>query len=150
VGGVIDRLRRLGIGASVEFFFLLLDEGAIARPILLVPAMDAAIRDFLPSASVVSAAAVGVASVAPLSSIVLRPGVARFVDGDRIHGLRGLRLLDLMWPRSVAITRPLLVHFFESLPLAFVRDAIFLQYLEEPVDGLWFAALKVLYAQAKA
>ena len=150
MGGVIDRLRRLGVGASVEFFFLLLDEGAIAHPMLLVPDMDAAIRDFLPSASVVSAAAVGVASVAPLSSVVLRPGVARFVDGDRIHGLRGLRLLDLMWLRSVAVTRPLLVHFFESSPLAFLRDAIFLQYLEEPVDGLWFAALKVLSARAEA
>ena len=150
MGGIIDGLRRLGIGASVEFFFLLLDEGALTRPMTFVSAMNAAVRNFLLSAGVFPPTSIGIAPVAPPSSVVLRPGVARFVDGDRIHGLRGLRLLDLMWPRSVAITRPLLVHFFESLLLAFVRDAIFLQYLEEPVDGLWFAALKVLYAQAKA
>ena len=112
--------------------------------------MNAAVRDFLPSAGVISAAAVGVASVAPPSSVVLRPGVARFIAGDRIHILRGLRLLGLVRPRSVVVMRSLLVHLFESSPLTLVRDAILLQYLEDPVDGLRFAALKVLSARAEA
>ena len=120
VGGVVDGLRQLGVGTSVEFFFLLLEKGAVAGPMPLVPAVDAAVRDFLPSIGVISATAVGVASVAPPSSVVLTPGVARFVAGDRVHGLRGLRLLGLMWPRSVAVARPLLVHLFESSPFALV------------------------------
>ena len=109
VGGVVDRL---GVSASVEFFFLLLDEGAIAHPMSLVPAMNAAVWDFLPSAGVVPAATVGVASIAPPSSIVLRSGVACFIAGDRVHDLRGLRLLSLVRPRSVVVAHPLRVHLF--------------------------------------
>ena len=118
VGGVVDGLRRLGVGALVEFFFLLLDEGAIAHPMSLVPAMNAAVWDFLPSASVVPAATVGVASIAPPSSIVLRSGVACFIAGDRIHGHRILRLFGLMRPRPIVVVHPLLYHLFESLPFA--------------------------------
>ena len=122
VGGVIDGLRRLRLLSvtSVKFIFLLFDEEALARPVPLVLAIDTAVWDFLLSSGVVSAAAVGVASVAPPSSVVLTPVVARFVAGDRVHGLRGLRLLGLMWPRSVAVARPLLVHLFESSPFALV------------------------------
>jgi len=112
VGCVVDGLRRLGVGASVEFFFLLLDEGAIARPMPLVPVVNAAVGDFLPSAGVVSVAAVGFASIAPPSFVVLRPGVARFIAGDRVHDLRGLRLLSLVRPRSVVVAHPLRVHLF--------------------------------------
>ena len=65
--------------------------------------MNAAVRDFLPSVGVISAAVVGVASVAPPSSVVLRPGVAGFVTVDHVHGLWCLRLLGLMMIRSVAI-----------------------------------------------
>ena len=121
IGGVIDRLRRLSV-ASVKFFFLFFDKGAIeiAHRMPLVLAMDAAIWSFLPSAGVVSAAAVGVASVAPPSSVVLRPGVAHFVTGDRVHGLRSLRLVGLVWFRPFAVPRPLLVHPVKSSPLALV------------------------------
>ena len=119
--GVIDGLRQLlGVCASVEFFFLLLDEGAIAHPMSLVPAMNAAVWDFLPSASVVPAATVGVASIAPPSSVVLRPGVAGFVAGDRVHGLRDLCLFSLVCLRSVAIAQSLLIHLFDSPELSFV------------------------------
>ena len=120
MAGVVDGLRRLGVGASVEFFFLLLDEGAIARPMSLVPAMNAAVWDFLPSTGVVSTAAVGVASIAPPSSVVLRLGVTHFITRDRVHGLRGLCLLSLVWLCSVAVARPLLVHLFKPSPLALV------------------------------
>ena len=78
MGGVIDGLRRLSV-ASVKFFFLFFDKGAIACPRPLVLAMDATIWSFLPLADVVSTAAVGVASVAPPSSVVVRPGVVRFI-----------------------------------------------------------------------
>jgi len=78
MGGVIDGLRRLSV-ASVKFFFLFFDKGAIDCPRPLVLAMDATIWSFLPSAEVVSTAAVGVASVAPPSSVVVRPGVVRFI-----------------------------------------------------------------------
>jgi hypothetical protein len=119
-GGVINGLRQLGVGASVKFHFLLLDKGAFTCPMPLVLSMDAAVWNFLPSTGVASAATVGVASVAPLSSIVLRPGVVCFVVGDRIHGLRGLCLLGFVWSRSIAVMRLLLVLLFESyrLPLS--------------------------------
>ena len=102
---VIDGLRRLfGVCGPVQHFFLLLDEGALTRPMTLVSAMNAVVGYFLPSAGVFPPTPVGVASVAPPSSIVLRLGVAGFVAGDRVHGLRGLCLLGLIWLRSVVIT----------------------------------------------
>ena len=70
MGGVVDGLRRLGVGTSVEFIFLFLDEGAFAHPMPLVLSMDAAVWNFLPSAGVVSAASVGPASVGPPSSVI--------------------------------------------------------------------------------
>jgi hypothetical protein len=120
MGGVVDGLRLLGVGTSVEFVFLFLDEGAVARPVSLVPTVDTIVWDFLPSAGVVSVAAVRVASVTPASSVFLRPGVACFVVEDRVHCLRGLRLLSLVRPHPVAVARPLLIHFFESSLLALV------------------------------
>ena len=93
--------------------FFLLDEGALTCPMTFVSAMNAAVGYFLLSAGVFPPAPIGVASVAP-PSIVLRPGVAGFVTGDRVHGLWGLRLLGLMWLRSVAIAQPLLIHLFDS------------------------------------
>ena len=119
VVGVIDVLRRLfGVCGSVQFFFLLLDEGALTRPMTLVSAMNAAVGYFLPSAGVFPPTPV--ASFAPPSSVVLSPGVASFVTGDRVHGLWGLRLLGLMWLRSVAIARPVLIHLFDSPALSSV------------------------------
>ena len=117
--GTIDGLRwLLGVCGSVQLFFLLLDEGAITRPMTLVSAMNVAAGNFLPSVGVFSATAVGVASIAPPSSIVLRSGVACFIAGDRVHGHRILRLFGLMRPRPIAVVRPLLYHLFESLPFA--------------------------------
>ena len=121
VVGVVDGLRGLfGICASVKLFFLLLDEGEVSRPMTLVSAMYTAIGYFLPSAGVFPPTAVGIASVAPPSSVVLRSGVAGFVTGDRVHGLWGLRLLGLMRLRSVAIARPLLIHLFDSPAFSFI------------------------------
>ena len=121
VVGVVDGLRGLfGVCASVKLFFLLLDEGAVTRLVTLVSAMDAAVGYFLPSAGVFSATAVGITSVAPPSSVVLRPGVAGFISGDRVHGLRGLRLFSMMWLRSVAIARSLLIHLFNSSTLTLI------------------------------
>jgi hypothetical protein len=82
--------------------------------------MNATIWDFLPSAGVISAAVVGVALIAPLSSVGMRPRVAGIVTGDHVYDLLGLRLFSLMWLRSVAITRPLLVHLFDSSALTHV------------------------------
>ena len=121
VVGEVDGLRRLfSVCGSVQLFFLLLDEGALTRPMTLVSAMNAAVGYFLSSAGVFPPTPVGVASVAPPSSVILRPGVAGFVTGDRVHGLWGLRLLSLMWLRSVAIARPLLIHLFDSSVLSLV------------------------------
>ena len=121
VVGVVDGLRGLfGVCASVKLFFLLLDEGAVTRPMTLVSAMYTAIGYFLPSTGVFPPTAVGIASVAPPSSVVLRPGVAGFVTGDCVHGLRGLRLFSLMWLRSITIVRSLLIHLFDSPALSFV------------------------------
>ena len=117
---VIDGLRRLGVCPSVKLFFLLLDEGAVTRPVTLVSAMDAAVGYILPSAGVFSATAVGIASVAPPSSVALRPGVAGFVTGDCVHGLRSLRLFSLMRLRSVATAQSLLIHLFDSSALTLV------------------------------
>ena len=104
VVSVIDRLRRLfGVCGSVQFFFLLLDEGALTRPMTLVSAMNAAVGYILFSVRVFPPTPIGVASVAPPSSVVLRPRVAGFVTGDSVHGLRGLRLFSVLWLRSVAI-----------------------------------------------
>ena len=100
--------------------FFLLDEGALIRPMTFVSAMNAAVGYFLFSVRVFPPTPIGVASVAPPSSVVLRPGVAGFVTGDRVHGLRGLRLFSLMWLQSVAIARSLLIHIFNSPALSFV------------------------------
>ena len=120
VVSVIDGLRRLGASALIKLLFLLFNEGAVARPMTLVSAMDAAVWYFLPSDRVFSAATVGVASVAPPSSVVLRPGVAGFVIGDRVHGLWVLCLFSLMWLRSIAIARSLHIHLFDSPTLTLV------------------------------
>ena len=98
--GVVDGLRGLfGVCASVKLFFLLLHEGAITHPMTLVSAMNTAVRHFLLSAGIFPLTPIGVTSVAPPYSVVLRPRVARSVARDRVHGLRGLRLLSLVWPR---------------------------------------------------
>ena len=77
--------------ASVGLFFLFLDDGAFVCAMPLVFAMYVAVWGFWPSVGVVSApAVVVVASVAHPSSVDLRPGVASFVTGDRVHGLRVL------------------------------------------------------------
>ena len=116
---VVDGLWRLfGVCASVEFFFLLLDEGAVTRPVTLVSAMNAAVGHFLLSAGIFPPTPIGVTSVAPPSSVALRPGVTGFVTGDRVHDLWGLRLLGLMWLWSVAIARPLLIHLFDPPALS--------------------------------
>ena len=70
----------------------LLDEGALIRPMTFVSAMNAAVWYFLFSAEVFPPTTIGVASVAPPSSVVLRPGVTDFVTGDRVHSLRGSSL----------------------------------------------------------
>ena len=102
--GTVDGLRwLLGFCGSLQLFFFLLDEGALTRPMTFVSAMNAAIWYFLFSARVFPPTPIGVASVAPPSSVVLRPGVAGFVTGDSVHGLRGLRLFSLVWLRSIAI-----------------------------------------------
>ena len=118
--GIIYGLRRLlGVYDSIQLFFLLLDEGALTRPMTFVSTVNAAVGYFLPSAGVFSPTLIGVASVAP-PSVVLRPGVTGFVAGDRVHSLRGLRLFSLVWIRSVAIAQSLLIHLFDSPALSFV------------------------------
>ena len=120
VVGEVDGLRRLfSVCGSVQLFFLLLDEGALTRPMTLVSTMNAAVGYFLPSARVLSPTLIGVASVAP-PSVVLRLGVAGFIGGDRVHSLRGLRLFSLMWLQSIAIARSLLIHLFDSSTLTLV------------------------------
>ena len=119
--GTVDRLRwLLGVYGSLQLFFFLLDEGALTRPMTFVSAMNAVVRDFLLSAGVFPPTSIRIVSVARPSSVVLRPGVAGFVTGDRVHGLWGLRLLGLMWLRSVAIARPVLIHLFDSPALSSV------------------------------
>ena len=85
-----------------------------------VSAMNAAVRDFLLSAGVFPPTSNRIVLVAPPSSVVLRPGVAGFITGDHVHGLWGLRSLILIWLRSVAIARPLLIHLFDSPALSFL------------------------------
>ena len=102
--GTVDGLPwLLGVCGSLQLFFFVLDEGAFIGPMTFVSAMNAAIGYFLFSARVFPPTPIGVASVAPPSSVVLRPGVAGFVTGDHVRGLRGLRLFSLMWLRTVAI-----------------------------------------------
>ena len=102
--GRIDGLRwLLVVCGSLQLFFFLLYKGALTHPMAFVSAVNTAVRDFLFSAGVFPPTMIGVASVAPPSSVVLRPGVAGFVTGDRVPGLRGLRLFSLMWLRTVAI-----------------------------------------------
>ena len=77
VVSVIDGLRGLfGACASIELFFLFLNEGEITRPVILVSAMNTVVGYFLPSAGVFPPIPVGIVSVAPPSSVV--------------HGSRGL------------------------------------------------------------
>ena len=119
--GIIDGLwRLLGVCGSIQLFFLLFDEGALTRPMTFVSAMYAAVGNFLLSAGVFPLTPIGIVSIAPPSSVVLRPGVAVFVTQDRVYGLWGLRLLGPIWLRSVAIARPLLIHLFDSLVLSLV------------------------------
>ena len=115
----IDGLRWLfAICGSLQLFFFLLDEGALISPVAFVFVVNAAVGDFLFPAGVLFPTTIGIASIAPPSSVVLRPGVAGFVTGDRVHGLWGLRLLGLIWLRSVAIARPLLIHLFDPPALS--------------------------------
>jgi hypothetical protein len=114
-----------------------------------VSAMDVAVGNFLLSAGIFPSTPIGVTSVAPPSSIVVRPGVAGFITGDHVHGLSGLRLLVLLWLWSVAIARPLLIHLFDPPALSCICDAILLHNLKEPVQGLRPVVLKVLSARAE-
>ena len=116
----VDRLWWLGTCASIKLFFLLLDEGAITRPMTLIYAMNTAVGYFLPSVGIFPPTSIGIVSVTPPSSVVLRLGVTGFVTGDRVHDLWGLRLLGLVWLRLVVIARPLRVHLFDSLAFSFV------------------------------
>ena len=119
--GIVDGLRRLlGVCGSIQLFFLFFDEGALTRPMTFVSAMYATIGNFLLSAEVFPPTPIGIVPIVPPSSVVLRLGVAGFVTGDRVHGLWGLRLLGLMWLRSVAIARPVLIHLFDSPVFSFV------------------------------
>ena len=84
----IDGLRWLfAICGSLQLFFFLLDEGALIGPMAFVPAVDASVGYFLFSAVIFFPTTIGIASIAPPSSIVLRPGVAGFVAVDRVYGL---------------------------------------------------------------
>ena len=86
--GRIDGLRRLlVVCGSLQLFFFLLDEGALISPVAFVSAVNAAVGDFLFPAGVFFPTTTGIASIAPPSSVVLRPGVAGFVAGDRVYGL---------------------------------------------------------------
>ena len=86
--GRIDGLRRLlVVCGSLQLFFFVLDEGAFIGSMTFVSAMNAAVGYFLFSVRVFPPTPIGVASVAPPSSIVLRPGVAGFVAVDRVYGL---------------------------------------------------------------
>ena len=67
--------------------FFLLDEGALISPVAFVFVVNAAVGDFLFPAGVFFPTTTGIASIAPPSSVVLRPGVACFVTGDRVYGL---------------------------------------------------------------
>ena len=55
-----------------------------------------------------------------------------------------------MRPRSFTVSGPLVIHLFDSSPFPLVRNAIFLHYLKELVDGLRLAALEVLSAWPEA
>ena len=96
-----------------------------------VSAVNAAVGGFLFSTGVFPSTLIGVASVTPPSSVVLRPGVASFITGDRVHGLWGLRLLGMLLIWSVAIARPLRIHLFDSPALSFAGNAVLLHNLEE-------------------
>ena len=86
--GRIDGLRRLlGVCGSLQLFFFLLDEGALISPVAFVSAVNAAVGDFLFPAGVFFPTTTGIASIAPPSFVVLRPGVSGFVAGDRVYGL---------------------------------------------------------------
>ena len=148
--GVVDGLRGLfGARASIELFFLFRNEGEITRPVILVSAMNTVVGYFLPSAGVFPPTPVGIVSVAPPFSVVLRPGVAGFITGDRVHGLWCFRLLGLMLVRTVAITSPVRIHFFDSSTLSFVRYTVLLHNLKELVQSLRPAAFEVLSAWAE-
>ena len=86
--GRIDGLRRLlVVCGSLQLFFFLLDEGALISPVAFVSVVNGAVGDFLFPAGVLFPTTIGIASIAPPSSVVLRPGVACFVTGDRVYGL---------------------------------------------------------------
>ena len=148
-GGVIDGLRWLSVGASIEFFFLLLDEG---QSLVQCPCpYNGCSSTGLFAFDQCYLHGHGWCCFGHSSLLYcFEAGSRELRREDRIHGLQGLRLLGLVRPCSVTVVRPLLVHLFESSPFALVRDAIFLYYLEEPVNGLRLAAFKVLSAQAKA
>ena len=102
--GTVHGLRwLLGFCGSLQLFFFLLDEGALTRPMTFVSAVNAAVGYLLFSVGVFPPTPIGVASVAPPSSVVLRPRVAGFVTGDCVHRLQGLRLFSLVWLWSIAI-----------------------------------------------
>ena len=86
--GTVDGLRwLLGSCGSLQLFFFLLDEGALISPVAFVSAVNAAVGDFLFPAGVLFPTTIGIASIAPPSSVVLRPGVAGFIARDRVYGL---------------------------------------------------------------
>ena len=148
--GTIDGLRRLlGVCGSLQLFFFLLDEGALTLPMTFVSAMNAAVRNFLLSAGVFPPTSIRIVPVAPPSFVVLRPGVAGFVTGDRVHSLRCFCLLGLMLVRSVAITPPVCIRFFDSPTLPFVRYTVLLHNFEELAQSLRPAAFEVLSAWAE-
>ena len=148
--GIVDGLRRLlSVCGSIQLFFLLFDEGALTRPMTFVSAMNAAVRDFLLSAGVFPPTSIRIVSVAPPSSVVLRPGVAGFVTGDRVDGLRCFCLLGLMLVRTVVITSHVRIHFFNSSMLPFVKYTVLLHNLKELVQSLRPVAFEVLSAWAE-
>ena len=83
----IDGLRRLLVVCGSLQFFFLLDEGALISPMAFVSAVNAVVGDFLFPAGVLFPTTIGIASIAPPSSVVLRPGVAGFIARDCVYGL---------------------------------------------------------------
>ena len=86
--GRIDGLRQLlVVCGSLQLFFFLLDEGALISPMAFVSAVNTAVGYLLFLAGIFFPTTTRIASIAPPSSVVLRPGVAGFVAGDRVHSL---------------------------------------------------------------
>ena len=120
---VVDQFCQRSI-LTIELLLPLDGDGAFVGPMAFVFAVEVAERDFLSSAAIVLSGTVVslivVVSLAPPSSVAVRPGVAWLFFGDCVDCILVLWLVNMPWLRVQPFAVScflLLIHLLDPPPL---------------------------------